>query len=157
HTQALSGLTMGTLYHYQIRSANSSGSLAVSPDATFTTATVPPVISGVSAGSITQIGAAIAWSTDQASTSQVDYGTTATYGTSTTLNSAMVTSHSQPLTNLLAGTVYHYRVRSTNASGNVAVSGDSTFTTVASPPVISGAAVESITTNSAIVGWGTDQ
>jgi len=120
---------MGTVYHYQIHSANSSGSLAVSPDATFTTATVPPVISGVSAGSITQTGAAVAWSTDQASTSQVDYGTTSAYGTSTTLNSAMVTSHSQSLGNLLAGTAYHYRVRSTNSSGNVSVSSDATFTT----------------------------
>ncbi len=157
HSQQLSGLAMGTLYHYQIRSANSAGSMALSPDATFTTTTVPPVISAVSAGNITQTGATIAWTTDQASTSQVDYGTTTAYGASTALSGAMVTAHSQALLNLAAGTVYHYRVRSRNAWGNLSVSPDATFTTAPPPPLIFNTALASLATNSATVSWQTDQ
>jgi hypothetical protein len=41
----------------------------------------------------------------------------------------MVTSHSQSLSGLSAGTVYHYRVKSRDASGNLATSSDFTFTT----------------------------
>jgi len=39
-----------------------------------------------------------------------------------------VTNHSVNLTALVSGTTYHYRVRSRDAAGNLAVSGDSTFT-----------------------------
>ncbi|PYQ19399.1 MAG: hypothetical protein DMF81_22005 [Acidobacteria bacterium] len=38
-------------------------------------------------------------------------------------------SHSQALAGLTAATLYHYRVKSTDAAGNPAVSADSTFTT----------------------------
>jgi hypothetical protein len=41
------------------------------------------------------------------------------------LNTALVTSHSQALSGLTAGTLYHFRVRS-----NTVVSGDFTFTTL---------------------------
>jgi hypothetical protein len=61
--------------------------------------------------------------------SQVDYGTATTYGTSTPVNQTMVTSHHTGLAGLSAGTVYHYRVRSTDGNGNTVVSTDATFTT----------------------------
>jgi hypothetical protein len=57
-----------------------------------------PNISGVSAASITTSGATISWTTDVGATSQVEYGTTTSYGTSTTLNSSLVTAHSTGLT-----------------------------------------------------------
>jgi RHS repeat-associated protein len=43
-----------------------------------------------------------------------------------------VIAHSQGLSGLTAGTVYHYRVKSRDAAGNLAVSGDFTFTTTQS-------------------------
>jgi hypothetical protein len=129
HSEPLSGLTAATTYHYRVRSKDSSGNLAVSGDFTFTTAGTPPVISNVQATGITSSGATITWTTDKASDSQVEYGTTTSYGSTTTLDSALVTSHSQRLTGLTSSTTYHYRVRSKNASGNLAVSGDFTFTT----------------------------
>lgn len=89
----------------------------------------PPVISAISAGSITQTGATITWTTNENSDTQVDYGTTASYGNSTTLNSSLVTSHSATLSGLSAGTVYHYRVKSRDAAGNLAQSSDQTFNT----------------------------
>jgi hypothetical protein len=86
------------------------------------------VISNVTATSITSSGATIKWATDQASTSQIQYGTTTSYG-HTTLNNTLVKSHSQGLSSLSSGTLYHYRVLSKNSSGVQAISGDFTFTT----------------------------
>jgi hypothetical protein len=159
HSQAMAGLLAARIYHYRVHSLNASGTEAISSDLTFTTLAVPaPVISNVVAGSITSNGATITWSTDQASSSQVDYGTTTDYGSMTTLDQTLVTSHSQGLAGLLAATAYHYRVRNTNASGAQGISGDFTFTTLAAPtPVISNVVAGSITSNAASITWSTDQ
>jgi len=98
--------------------------------------TPPPVISNVSSSAITTSGAAITWATDEDSTSQVNYGATASYGSSSTLDSATVTNHSVTLTGLQPNTIYHYQVVSTNASGGSTTSGDSTFTTA--PTIVPG-------------------
>ncbi|MGR9088794.1 MAG: fibronectin type III domain-containing protein, partial [Gammaproteobacteria bacterium] len=90
--------------------------------------TTPPVISAVQAASITTDSATITWTTDEASNSVVDYGTTTSYG-STGSDAAQVTSHTVNLTGLSPNTLYHYRVSSTDGSGNTASSGDLTFTT----------------------------
>jgi Bacterial Ig domain/Divergent InlB B-repeat domain/Fibronectin type III domain len=97
--------------------------------ATITITVMNPSISAVSASNVSSSGATIRWTTDEGSDSQVEYGTATGYGASTALNSARVTSHTQTLSGLAAGTLYHFRVRSRNASGNLAVSGDFTFTT----------------------------
>jgi len=159
HSQVLTGLLAATVYHYRVRSTNASGTQGISGDFTFTTLAAPtPVISNVLAGSITSSGATITWSTDQASSSQVEYGTTTAYGSMTTLDQTLVTSHSQALAGLLAATTYHYRVHSTNASGAQGVSGDFTFTTLAaSAPVISNVVAGSTTPNGATIAWSTDQ
>src|SRR5206468_2367825 len=75
----------------------------------------------------------ISWTTNEASDSQVEYGTSTAYGSLTPLNSSMVTSHSEALSGLLAGTLYHYRVKSKDASGNQAVSADFTVLTLDTP------------------------
>jgi hypothetical protein len=93
--------------------------------------TAAPVISLVSSPSVTVRDATITWTTNEGADSQVQYGTTTSYGNSTSVNSILVTSHSQKLTGLGPNTVYHYRVRSADTAGNAAVSGDSTFTTSA--------------------------
>src|SRR5204863_7801866 len=68
--------------------------------------------------------------TNEASDSQVDYGSTIAYGSSSALNGSLVTSHAGALSGLSGSSVYHYRVRSRDAAGNLATSGDFTFTTV---------------------------
>jgi hypothetical protein len=93
--------------------------------------TTPPVISLIVAGNITVNGATITWSTNEASDTQVEYGLTTAYGSQTTLNTAMATSHSAQLSGLTTGTLYHYRVKSRDAAGNLSVSSDRTFTTTA--------------------------
>jgi len=130
---SLSGLSANTLYHYRVKSKDASGNLAVSSDFIFTTTSgvdvTPPVISSVTATSISSSSATITWMTNEASDSQVEYGLTTSYGNSTTLNPSLVTSHSAGLAGLSANTLYHYRVKSKDASTNLAVSGDFTFTT----------------------------
>src|SRR5207249_1846138 len=71
--------------------------------------------------------------TGSAADSQVEYGVTTAYGKVTVLTSGLVTSHSQALSGLLASTMYHYRVKSRDAAGNLATSADVTFTTAAPP------------------------
>jgi hypothetical protein len=92
---------------------------------------VSPVISGVRATSITSSGATITWTSDKASNSQVAYGTTSAYGSMSGLGTALVTSHSVNLSGLTASTTYHYKVLSRDGQGNLASSGDFTFTTAA--------------------------
>lgn len=91
--------------------------------------TTAPVISGVTAGSVSVSGTVITWSTNEAADTQLDYGTSTSYGATTPLDSAQVTAHSVALSGLSAGTLYHYRVRSRDAAGNLAVSSDFTFST----------------------------
>jgi hypothetical protein len=97
--------------------------------------TTPPVISAVTASSITSTGATISWATNEASDTQVEYGTTEAYGSTTTLDASMTASHSQALGGLAASTLYHYRVKSRDAAGNLATSADFTFTSAAPPTI----------------------
>ena len=137
HSVTLTGLSASTTYHYQVQSTDQGGSTSVLGDFTFATAAVaPPTISGVAGSGVTANAATITWTTSTASDSQVDYGTTTAYGSSTALNTAMVTSHSAGLSGLTAATTYHYRVKSKDAAGNLATSGDFTFTTTTTPSVL---------------------
>lgn len=89
---------------------------------------IPPVISGVGASPVNDTWVRINWQTDAPADSVVDYGPTASYG-STVTNAALVTTHNIQLDNLTSGTLYHYRVKSTNGSGETTTSGDFSFTT----------------------------
>lgn len=73
----------------------------------------------------------ITWTTDEISSSIVDYGLTNAYGTSTAEEdtSPRVTSHSVDVSGLVACTTYHYRVSSTDGASNTAIGSDNTFTT----------------------------
>jgi fibronectin type 3 domain-containing protein len=125
------GLTSATTYRYRVQAADAAENL--SPFSTVVNATTldttPPTISNVASGSITEIGATISWATNEASDSQVEYGATTSYGNITNLNTAMVTSHTVALSGLSPSTLYHYRVLSRDSAGNLATSGDFTFTT----------------------------
>src|ERR1039458_6044633 len=87
--------------------------------------------------------ATVAWTTCAASDSRVNYGTTASYGSSV-YSATPVTSHSVNLTGLLGGVLYHYDVVSVDASGVQVQSADATFTTSGTSP--------SVTTNPSNVG-----
>jgi hypothetical protein len=100
---------------------------------TFTVSTANALtLSGVAASGVTSNGATVTWTSDQAADSQVEYGTTSLYGTTTSLDAALVTGHSVALTGLTPNTVYHFRVLSRRADGTLGSSADFTFTTPAS-------------------------
>ena len=85
---------------------------------------VPPVISTIIVSAISHSSATITWTTDKVADSQVAYGLTATYGTLSPLQAALVTTHSIVLNGLAASTTYHFQVRSRNAQGIMAGSVD---------------------------------
>ncbi len=91
-----------------------------------------PVISAVKSSALSTTGATLTWTTDEASSSQVLYGTAQPETQSSTLDKTLVTSHSVTLTGLTAGKTYYFRVRSADSSGNTATSNSAVFTT-ASP------------------------
>jgi hypothetical protein len=129
-----------TTYTYTIEAidgaGNKSAKVATSPTSVTTPAppdTTAPTISAVASSLITTTGATITWTTNEAATTQVDYGTTTSYGSSSTLNSSLVTSHSVALTGLNPSTTYHFRVKSADAASNLATGTDNTFTTTTPP------------------------
>lgn len=85
----------------------------------------PPVISSVAA-SASISSATITWTTDEPSTSMVEYGPTTSYGSYAT-SSELVTSHAVVLNGLDVNTLYHFRVTSVDTAWNVSVTEDQTF------------------------------
>jgi hypothetical protein len=114
----------------------------------------PPLLSAITASGISISGATIAWTTDESSDTQVEYGLTTAYGSSTTLVSAMATSHSASLTGLASNTTYHYRVRSRDAAGNLTTGSDNTFRTPFSISNLGGVSRISTGTEAFAYGYG---
>jgi len=132
HSQQITGLTAGTTYHYKVKSTDPFDNASESSDQTFATVsadTTDPIISDIAESNLTDVAVTITWTTDEDADSQIDYGTTDSYGSSTTLDGTLETSHSQVITGLQNNTLYHYQVKSSDASGNEALGADGTFTT----------------------------
>ncbi len=94
---------------------------------------VAPGIAAVVAAPTGTSGALVTWSTTEAADGLVEYGLSTTYGSATPDETSLGTAHSRSITGLATATTYHYRVRSTDAAGNAAVSADATFRTAAAP------------------------
>ncbi len=91
----------------------------------------PLSISAVKATNISTDRVTITWTTSAPATSQVEYGTTTSYGNATPVGNTLVTSHSVLITGLTKNTTYHYRVKSSpSPSGTPIVSGNNTFKTL---------------------------
>jgi hypothetical protein len=88
------------------------------------------VISSVSISNITSTEATITWTTDEAATSQVEYGTNTFYGGFSNLDNNLTTSHTVTLSRLTQNTVYYFRILSEDQAGNKNVSQGYNFTTL---------------------------
>jgi phosphodiesterase/alkaline phosphatase D-like protein len=84
----------------------------------------------------------VTWTTSEPASSQVEYGTSTSYGSvvpatpmfdPTTGQSAGVVTHSVELTGLQNSTTYHFRVKSKDKAKNEGISADNTFTVQAPP------------------------
>jgi hypothetical protein len=174
HSLTVSGCAPNTIYYFRVASADAAGALGMSDTnslRTLSSGSVPPVvdttapvISSVAMQSITVTSATVNWTTNEASDTQLEYGSSTAYGVLTPLATGKVTAHSVLLSGLTSGTTYHVRVRSRDAAGNLATSPDRTFTTLQVPggtdttvPTISAISVQSITTTSATITWTTNE
>lgn len=145
HDATLVGLFPNTVYLYCIHATGLVGSTANSCGHSFTTTgppvaadTTPPSTSLVAVSSISADSASIQWSSSEIANSQIQYGTTMSYGSETPIKTESALSGNALLSNLTPSTTYHFRVRSYDLVGNVGFSGDYTFmslsTSVVSAP-----------------------
>jgi hypothetical protein len=77
----------------------------------------PPVISGITTSS-TATSITINWNTNVAADSRVNYGTTTSTLDLNVSSPTLVTAHSFTITGLSPGTIYYYRVTSTEFAGS---------------------------------------
>ena len=121
----------------------------------------PPQVGYVAFWGVNNSGVTVSWSTDVPANTQLAYGTTASLGQLSPLQTALTASHGVVLTGLLSGTKYYFVAQSTGANGITGYSTLFSFTTtgtaVTGPPVISNVLVSSITNTSATITWTTDQ
>lgn len=124
-----SGLTNGVAYFYIISAVDSSGneSAKSSEKSGMPVDNKAPVISNLLA-TPSSVSGAVSWNTDELADSTVEYGTTSALG-QVVSNVTLVSTHSINLTNLSPSTAYFYRVKSKDASDNLATSAVQTFTT----------------------------
>lgn len=136
HTVSVTGLAPATVYHYRVKSHDAAGNAATGGDQSVTTTAVPdttaPILSAVAASAGVQT-ATVTWTTDEPADTQVEYGTTTSYGSSSVLAASLVTSHTVNLAALAPAMLYHYRVKSRDAAANLATGADHSFTTAAAP------------------------
>jgi len=110
----------------------------IAPTATKTpTPTPTPILfkitSGPSVITISDTQATVQWYLSSGGNGQVEYGKTVNYGSLSTLEPSFTnTMHAQILLNLTPGTIYHYRVKSTNQTGSTVTSPDNIFVTTGS-------------------------
>jgi len=115
---------------------------------------IPLSVSNIHSENITKNSAKIFWDVSSYATGQVEYGETTAYGYFNKKETSFdYDSHGQALKNLKAGTTYHYRVISEDASGHEIVSDDYTFTTIAIPITVSNIHPMLITENNAKIFW----
>ncbi len=145
-------------YYYYIKACDSANNCGVPsstvskyPTGRFTssaTLTADPKSSEISTRKAT-----ISWSTDRASDSKVQLGTSpGVYAGDEVSNSNQVTAHEINLTNLSAGTTYYYRVKWTDEDGNTGTSPEYTFVT--SPaPVVKEVTTKRLSLSSAVIDF----
>jgi cytochrome c biogenesis protein CcmG/thiol:disulfide interchange protein DsbE len=84
---------------------------------------------------VSDISATIAWTTNEKATSQVEYGTSASFGSSTAMDEILTTSHSVTINGLEGEKTYYFRIKSKDAKKNEAASEtNQTFKTMTPVP-----------------------
>jgi len=167
HRMTMGKLMPNSTYHFIVTAKDRAGNISTSTDMTATTKplastdTVAPIVSNivVTVGTST---ARIQWTTNELASGQIDFGTTTSYGRTST---SVTLSGSQDitLTNLEPSTLYNFRITAEDGSGNSLAAGNATFTTLTLPivdataPNISNVSATSIGSTTATVSWTTNE
>lgn len=134
--------------------------------------TTPPIVTEISSANISQNSVQVTWRTNEITDSVIEYGVDTTYkfltGNAVDI-SAKTLFHSVDLKNLLPDTVYHFKIISRDAAGNIFTSEDQIFKTLPSdkfdtPSNSEGlrlvlpeeAIIKNLTNSSVSVSWQTD-
>ena len=141
-------------YHFRLVGGNSAGTNYGS-DQTFVTSPSAPSVTTDSATSVTTNSATLHGSVNPkgaSTTYYFEYGTTTSYGSTTTVTEAGSGTSAVPVNDTIIGlqlnTIYHFRLVATNSVGTTNGS-DQTFTTNALIPSVSTGSATSVTSNSA--------
>lgn len=153
HEILLTNLLSNSTYHYMVVSYDSAGNIFISSDGTFSTGVLSSV-SGVSVSNITLASATITWETGNPVTSQLEYGTSSSYG-SVAGDEKISNYHKIELTGLEAGQTYHFRVRGSSESMGTISSDDYKFATYPEPKVDK-YEVGEVSDSAAVVKWITN-
>ena len=160
HVVELDGLASGSTYHFRVRSEDGFGNVEWSDDEAFETLMAAPAIADVAVTSRGVTWAVLEWTTDQSTDGWVVFGTTSSFGDSTTSPVSLATAHACTLTGLLESTEYHYSIGARNIQGAVSMSPNGTFETMQgipmAPPELSTPSASTVNAISVIVTWTTD-
>jgi len=158
HSVAVSGLAPATEYHFRVSSSDGQGHSSSSEDAVFETEQEPIIITGVKVDSVGTTWAAVSWQSNRESTSLVEYGETAAYGSTTELDDKLVTEHRVTVPDLAPGATYHFRVLSGDGVEEPVASDDNQFTTEALPDLaITEVRVLDTEIGSVTIAWATNR
>ncbi len=127
----LSNLDCGSEYSYRLVATNTEGTASVPADGTFNTLDcagdnlvdqTQPIITGQNVSGVKGEGVTIVWSTDEPASTQLNFGTTSSFGTLTPESDVTGTNfHVVTLTGLNCSTTYYYQMISKDPSGNTAI------------------------------------
>jgi len=137
HSVTVEGLTEQTRYFFRVKSVDRDGNIARSAISTFST-TAAPFVFDVTVNEIRLTSAILQWSTNQPTTTQVNFGPTAALGqTVEDTGGSLTISHTLPLRNLNDSTTYQFRLGGRDTAGNNVRSDLYEFTTLSRPRISS--------------------
>ena len=167
HLLVLPGLSKDTKYYYRVSSSDGDAQTTMSETRSTTTVTrpdnIPPyLIVAPQVLAVSRHGAIVGWTTDEKSTSAVEYGPTTALGQFKS-SDALVYRSVVALTGLTQNTTHYAVISSTDQSSNVTVFPDTlTFKTLTAsdttpPHLVQRPVVRGLTPNSAIIQWRTSE
>lgn len=165
HSVRVSGLTPGTLYHFQVVSEADLGLTGASRDSTFTTKAQLPSIVSFRLLKVQADSATLEWRTSIPAAGTIEYTNTKTKEVKSAGSPVFAVSHQTKIAGLSLGVRYTAVVKAENVVGESVLSKPLSFTTIRdiAPPVISKVSNESTLYPSAdakvqtIVSWTTDE
>ena len=154
-TSVIGGLTDNTPYHFRIVATNAAGT-SYGEDSTFTTAPNPPLAFTGDASNVNATGATLVGvvaPNGRNTTAYFEYGLSTAYGSTTpqqTIGAETTLENVfEPLTGLISGATYHFRLVAINAGSPIPITGvDKTFRALPSLPVVTLGSAAPLTTTS---------